>query len=129
MLVQPLPSRSLYLLFPSVFLFSPGTWPDSQLISFNYVLMLTFSKTCFDCTIYVANWLPHLLALMYFFFIVLITFLHNNIFLFINSPLSIYLPFEYNMIHDCKDLDLFFFFFLLLYTVCLVHSRYLQSGC
>ena len=72
--------------------------------------MLTFSKTCFDCTIYVANWLPDLLALLYFFFfIVLMTFLHNNVFLFINSRLSIYLPFEYNMIHEGKDLDFFFY--------------------
>ena len=47
---------------------SPGSWPDSQLISFKYVLMLTFSKTCFDCAIYFANLLPDLLALLYFFF-------------------------------------------------------------
>lgn len=38
------------------------------------------------------------------------TFLQNNVFLFINSPLSIYLPFEYNMIHEGKDLDLLYFF-------------------
>lgn len=37
------------------------------------------------------------------------TFLHNNVFLFINSRLSIYLPFEYNMIHEGKDLDFFFY--------------------